>query len=145
MKFQKLLHPGFLILLSAGMLAVPASAQNSHKPSLKRDTAIAEGKEETEASPVKEHNPKLAVQNIGIGNQYFKGENYAAAISRYLEALEYNPDSIPAQEALVKAYEKNGDIVKAAQVLKTLMEKHPESPKITEYRVRLAQLEKKTQ
>ena len=143
MKLLKFPHPVLLILLFAGMLSVPASAQSSHKPSLKRDTGIAEGKEETESAPVKEHNPKLAVQNIGIGNQYFKSENYAAAISRYLEALEYNPESIPAYEALVKAYEKNGDITKAIQALKTLMEKHPESRKATEYRAHLAQLEKK--
>jgi tetratricopeptide (TPR) repeat protein len=144
MKSFIFLRLGLLILLSAGMLSVPASAQNSHKPALKRDTAIADGKEETESAPVREHNPKLAVQNINIGNQYFKNENYAAAISRYLEALEYNPDSIPAYAALVKAYEKNGDIAKAVQTLKTLIEKHPEASKAADYRVHLAQLEKKS-
>jgi tetratricopeptide (TPR) repeat protein len=127
------------------MLLIPASAQNSHKPALKRDTGIAEGKEEeTESAPVKEHNPKLAIQSIDIGNQYFKSENYAGAISRYLEALEYNPESIPAYEALVKAYEKNGDAAKAIQALKTLIEKHPKSSKAAEYRIHLDQLEKKS-
>jgi hypothetical protein len=43
----------------------------------------------------------------------------------------------------VKAYEKNGDIARAIQAVKTLIEKHPESSKAAEYRVRLAQLEKK--
>jgi tetratricopeptide (TPR) repeat protein len=143
MKSFRFLHRGFLILLFAGMLSVLASAQNAHKPALKRDTAIADGKEETESAPVKEHNPKLAVQNIDIGNQYFKNENYAGAISRYLEALEYNPDSIPAYAALVKAYEKNGDIAKAVQSLKTLIEKYPGAPKAADYRIHLAQLEKK--
>jgi len=145
MKSLKFLHLGFMILLSAGMLSVPASAQNSHKPALKRDTGVAEGKEETESSSVKEPNPTLATKDINIGNFYFKSRNYPAAIQRYLEALEYNKDSIPAYEGLAKAYEKNGDITKAVQALKTLMEKHPESSKAAEYRARLAQLEKKSQ
>lgn len=144
MKSFRFLHLGLLILLSAGMLSVPASAQNSHKPALKRDTGIAEGKEETESALVKEPNPALAAKDINIGNYYFKSRNYPAAIQRYLEALEYNKDAISAYDGLAKAYEKNGDIAKTVQVLKTLMEKHPESHKAADYRARLAQLEKKT-
>jgi Tfp pilus assembly protein PilF len=125
------------------MFLIPALAQKSHRPALKRDTDIAEGKEEAKSSSVKEPNPKLATQNISIGNQYLKSKNYAAAIDRYLEALAYDPKSIPAYEALAKAFEKNGDIAKAIQALKTLIEKYPASSKAAEYRVRLAQLEKK--
>jgi tetratricopeptide (TPR) repeat protein len=143
MKRLKFLAIEILFLLFLGMVPGLASAQNSRRPALIRDTDISEGKEEAESSAVKEPNPALAVENINIGNFYFKRKNYTAAIQRYLEALGYDQNSISGYEALSKAYEKKGDVAKAVQSLKILMEKHPESPKTAEYRNRLAQLEKK--
>jgi tetratricopeptide (TPR) repeat protein len=143
MKSLKLFRIGFLIFLSLEILLVSASAQNSRRPVLKRDTDISEGKEEDKSPSVKEPNPTLSAQNISIGNQYLKSKNYAAAIDRYLEALEYDLKSVPAYEALAKAYEKNGDNAKAIQALKTLVENNPESAKAVKYRMRIAQLEKK--
>lgn len=143
MKSLRLFQIGFLVFLPLGTLSVLSSAQNSGRPMLKRDTDISEGKEETKVPSVKDPNPKLAAQNISIGNQYLKSKNYAAAIDRYLEALEYDLKSVSAYEALAKAYEKNGDTTKAVQALKTLIEKHPESSQAAKYRTRLAQLEKK--
>jgi tetratricopeptide (TPR) repeat protein len=143
MKSLRLFQIGFLIFLSLGMLPIIASAQNSRRPVLKRDTDISEGKEEAKSSAVKEPNPILSAQNISIGNQYLKSKNYAAAIDRYLEALSYDLKSVSAHEALARAYEKNGDTTKAIQALKALIEQHPESPKAAKYRIRIAQLEKK--
>jgi tetratricopeptide (TPR) repeat protein len=143
MKSLRLFQIVFIIFLSLGTLSVFSPAQNSRRPMLKRDTDISEGKEETKAPSVKEPNPILAAQNISIGNQYLKSKNYAAAIDRYLEALEYDLESVSAYEALAKAYEKNGDTAKAVQALKTLIEKHPKSSQASKYRIRLAQLEKK--
>jgi tetratricopeptide (TPR) repeat protein len=113
-------------------------------PALIRDTDTAEGKTETEATATKkEHDPVLAEQNINIGNFYFKKRNYDAAIQRYLDAIEYQPDSVRAYEALTRAYEKKGDTAKAISAYKEFIEHNPDSPKSPEFRIRVAKLEKK--
>lgn len=116
----------------------------SRKPVLIRDTAAAEEKKESEAEPAKEYNPMLADQNISIGNFYLKRKNYSAAIQRFLSALEYQPDSLPAWEALARAYEKSGDRAKAIQTYRDFIEKNPDSPKSAQFRAKLAKLEKKS-
>ena len=96
------------ILFSSPMFNLSAQNRTVQKPpELIRDTDAAEGKADTETAPTKkEHKPLLAEQNINIGNFYFKKRNYEAAIQRYLEAIEYQPDSVRAYEALTRAYEK---------------------------------------
>src|SRR5512146_1586627 len=83
-------------------LACPASAQ-SKKPALIRDTEESAAAADNPAP--KERNPNLSEQNVGIGDFYFKKKNYAAAIRRYIEAIEYQPDSARAYDALARAYE----------------------------------------
>ncbi len=119
------------------------SAQSiSRKPPvLIRDTDTAEAKEDV--STPKELNPFLSEQNLNIGNFYYKKKNYAAAIRRYLEAIEYLPDSVRAYEALARAYEKNDQPDKAIAAYKRFIEKNPDSPKSPEFLARLAKLEKK--
>ncbi len=120
-----------------------ASAQSSQqKPALIRDTDTAEGKETADVSTAKEPNPMLSEHNINIGNFYYKKKNYAAAIARYLEAIEYQPGSIRAYEALTRAYEKNDQPGKAMAAYKEFIEKNPKSPKVPDFRSRLAKLEK---
>jgi tetratricopeptide (TPR) repeat protein len=133
----------FLLPLS---FTLPAFAQskNSRKPELIIDLDVAEGKDTAETPAVKERDPKLAKQNIGVGDYYFKSGNYAAAIQRYLEALEYQPDSIPGLEALARAYEKNGEIAKAIAAYKNFIDKNPDLPSTHECRIKLAKLEKKS-
>jgi tetratricopeptide (TPR) repeat protein len=132
------------ILFSCPIFDLSAQNQTPHKPpELIRDTDAAEGKADTEAAPKKEHNPMLAEQNIDIGNFYFKKRNYDAAIQRYLEAIEYQPDSVRAYEALTRAYEKKGDTEKAIAAYKEFIDYYPNSPKSPEFRIRLAKLEKK--
>jgi tetratricopeptide (TPR) repeat protein len=125
-------------------LAATAVGQSdsSRKPELIRDTGEEEEKESAKAQEPKERNPALAEQNINIGNFYFKKSNYLAAIDRYLLALEYQPDSIPACEALGRAYEKNGDISKAVDLYTKFIEKNPDSPKSPEFRAKAARLQK---
>jgi len=103
----------FCVVLTSLAVICFAQTQTPQMPTLIRDTDVAEGKEDNESPPAKEFNPLLAEQNINIGNFYLKKKNYTAAIQRYLTALEYHPDSIPAHEALARAYEKSGDIAKA--------------------------------
>ena len=144
MRRLQLLSACIVFLLSSWTLPTLAQYQNSRKPELIRDTDTAEGKEEADVAKPKEPNPQLAEQNINIGNFYYKKGNYAAAIQRYLEAIEYEPNSIRAYEAITRAYEKNGEPVKAIKAYKDFIEKNPDSPKSSEFRVRLAKLEKKS-
>ena len=142
-------HSQILLLFSPLLLfwtAIPAMTQSQgpQKPALIRDTAVAEGREETEETEVKEPNPSLAEQNLKVGDFYFKRKNYPAAIQRYLEALQYQQNSIPAHEALAKAYEKNGDISKAIEILKILIEKNPDPSKSPEIQNKILRLEKKS-
>jgi tetratricopeptide (TPR) repeat protein len=132
------------ILFSCQVFSLYAQNRSPRKPpELIRDTDAAEDKADTEATTKKEHNPMLAEQNIEIGNFYFKKRNYDAAIQRYLEAIEYQPDSVRAYEALTRAYEKKGDNQKAITACKEFIEHNPDSPKSPEFRTRLAKLEKK--
>ncbi|MFH1575185.1 MAG: tetratricopeptide repeat protein [Acidobacteriota bacterium] len=126
-------------LQPAGLFARPAP----QKPKLIRDTAVAEGLEETEAGKEKIYNPMLAEKSVGIGDFYFKKKNYDAAIERYLEALEYQPNRIDAFEALGKAYEKKGEPDKAAAVYRDFVEKYPASSKVPDFQSKIAKLEKK--
>jgi outer membrane protein assembly factor BamD (BamD/ComL family) len=125
------------------MLPALCQSQNSRKPELIRDTDAAEAKESADEPKPKEPNPALSEQNLTIGNFYFKNGNYAAAIQRYREAIEYQPDSFKAYESLTRAYEKNGEPARAIDAYKDFIKKYPDSPKSSEFRARLAKLEKR--
>jgi Tfp pilus assembly protein PilF len=132
-----------LLALIAGVaLSLPATFAQARKPALIRDTDTAEGKE-AEPPPPKEYSPVEAQKNLQVGNYYLKGKNYDAAIMRYLEALEYQPDFIKAFDALARAYEKNKQYDKAAGVCRDFLRKHPDSPKAADFRSMLDKLEKK--
>ena len=121
----------------------PVSAQSTpRKPALIRDTGTAEGNETADVPAAKEPNPMLCEQYINIGNFYYKKKNYEAAIRRYLDAMEYQPDSARAYDALTRAYEKNDQPAKAIAAYKQFIEKNPDSPKSSEFRLRLSKLEK---
>ena len=140
------LFPILLQFFGFSLLPIqPVAAQSTSRkpPVLIRDTDAAEGKESADIPTIKEPNPVLSEQNLNIGNTYFKMKNYVAAIRRYLDAIEYQPDSIRAYDALAKAYEKNGQPDKAIAAYKQFIEKNPNSPKAPEFRTRLAKLEKK--
>jgi len=136
------------IFCLAGFILFPAviSAQDvprtGRKPVLIRDTDIAEGKK-PEPEPPKDPDPARSKENLDIGNTYFKRRNYTAAISRYIEAIEWQENSIPAHEALARAYEKSGDFANAIQTLEAVIEKNPDSPKNREFTTKIAGLRKK--
>ena len=120
-----------------------AQAPPRKPPVLIRDTGVAEGKTNAEEAVKKEHNPMLAEENIKIGDFYFKRKNYVAAIARYREALEYQPNLYEAHDALGRAYEKNGENQKALAVYESFLKNYPESSKAEEFRSRCAKLKKK--
>ncbi len=154
------LSPRLILLLLLLLSAFPYSArpQNSRKPELIRDTDIAEGKESPEATEVTEPEPDplLAEKSFKIGNFYYKRKNYTAAIQRYMEALAYRPDWAEATEALARAYkgeaaayeaeirafEKSGDFAKAIEKCKDFIKTYPDSPKLSDFRSKLSELEK---
>jgi tetratricopeptide (TPR) repeat protein len=133
---------GGLIAVSVLLPGAEGFSQKPRKkPVLIRDTAIAEGKEDTEKE--KRFNPMMAEESVKVGKFYLKQKNYKAAIARFLEALEYQPNLIEAFEALGKAYEKAGDADKALAVYKDFLEKYPFSPKAKDFKSKIAKLEKR--
>jgi len=136
--------PMAVLLLFFATLPPLAVAQESRKPQLIRDTAAAEGLEDKEEKVPKEFNPLLSQKSVEIGNFYYKKKNYNAAIQRYMEALEYEPGSIKAYEALARAYEKNDEIDKAMATYEEFIEKYPDSPKISDFRSKLSRLQNKS-
>jgi len=136
-----LIHVAGFLLFPA---AIPAQdiAQMARKPVLIWDTDIAEGKE-PEPETAREPSPAKSKENLDIGNIYFKRQNYAGAISRYIEAIAWQENSIPAHEALVRAYERTGDIAKAIQTLEAVIERNPDSPKNRGFQSKITSLRKK--
>jgi outer membrane protein assembly factor BamD (BamD/ComL family) len=133
-------NAGTAILVSL-VWAWPCFPQaHSKQPALIRDTDTAEGKEAADDKP-KEFNPALSEKSVKIGDYYFKRKNYDAAIQRYLEAIEYQPDSIAAYEALGRAYEKTHEAPKALEVYRDFLRKNPASPKASDFRQKIAKLE----
>jgi tetratricopeptide (TPR) repeat protein len=132
---------GVVIAVLLASSCVFSQAQ-SQKPALIRDTDAAEGKEEVAVKKEQVYDPAMAEKTVKIGNYYFKKKNYAAAIERYLEAMQYQPSRAEAYEALGRAYEKNGDIAKALDVYRNFIQQYPDSPKIPAFRSKLAKLEK---
>lgn len=110
-------------------------------PALIRDTGVAEGKAEAETVIKKEYNPLLAEKNLKIADQYMKKRNYDAAISRYQDAIEFQPSLVAAYEGLGRAYEKKGDKVKAVAVYRDFLTKYPDSPEASKFKSRSAKFE----
>jgi tetratricopeptide (TPR) repeat protein len=143
MKHSSQLIASFISLLLFLGLPSVVWPRTPQEPRLIRDTDISEGKDVDEAETAKEPNPKLAVQNVNIGNYYLKQKNYDAAIQRFLEAIAYQVDLKSAYEGLGRAYEKNGDVLKAINVYKGFLEKNPDSPNVSDFRTKIAKLERK--
>jgi len=131
-----------LLLLLSGINLLPATAAQK-PPVLIRDTAVAEGKVPPETAKNKEFNPHLAAENLKVGDFYLKRKNYTAAIERYRDAIEYQPNLVAAYDALGRAYEKSGAKDKATAVYQDFLKKFPESPRAAEFKSRSARLEKK--
>jgi tetratricopeptide (TPR) repeat protein len=60
-----------------------------------------------------------------IGNFYFKRKNYKAAISRFQEAADTDPNYAPAYLGLGKAYEKLGQTQKALESYRKYLDMLP--------------------
>ena len=139
-----MLLPALLFIPVAAGLAAPALGAQARptRPALIRDTDTAEGKNETEAAKEKPFNPLEAERNFRVGEFYAKRKNYSAAIQRYLDAIQFQPNLVKAHLALGSAYEKSGDLDKAKAVYRSFIEKHPGASDVPEFQSKLARLEK---
>lgn len=131
---------GVLFLLPYSGLPLAAQDRAAKRPALIRDTGVADAAEN--APEVKEPDPLLCEKNISIGDFYYKKKNYVAAIRRYLEAIEYQSNSARAFDSLARAYEKNNEPAKAIATYQQFILENPDSPKSSEFRAKLAKLEK---
>ena len=138
-RLSNLLRSGTMVLALA---AAVHGQQQPGRPGLIRDTDAAEGRTEADPDKPKEFNPLEAERNFRVGDFYFKRKNYTAAIQRYLEAIEYQPNLVKAYEALTRAYERKGETEKARRVCLDFIQRNPNSPKKTEFESRLAKLAK---
>jgi len=130
-----------------GLLVFPAAVPAQDAPPPRRpvliiDTDIAEGRVPDPAQP-KEPDLAKSRENLDVGNTYLKRRNYPAAISRYIEAIAWQENSIPAHEALARAYERSGDFAKAIETLETVIERNPDSPRNRDFQSRIANLRKR--
>ncbi len=138
----------FISCLVLGIFGLPAVGIAQHQappkkpPGLVRDTGVADGKTDAETAAKKEYSPMLAEKSLKIGDFYFKRGNYDAAIPRYQDAIEYQPNLVQAYDGLGRAYEKKGDKAKALAVYKVFLNKYPDSPKAADFKSRSERLEK---
>ncbi len=133
-------HLAWTVMIGFLVAASVSFAQTRSRPALIRDTSVAEGKTEEE-SKEKKFNPLEAQKNVKVGDFYYKRKNYGAAIRRYQEALEYQPNYIKAFERLGKTYEKSGEKQKAIDLYKQFIDKYPGSPKASDFKNRIVRLE----
>jgi tetratricopeptide (TPR) repeat protein len=157
MRFLRIPLPFFLILL----LSIPvgwAQSSSASKPVIIRDTGVADASGEEKPREPVQRDPALSKKNIEIGNFYYKKKNYGGAISRYLSALEYMPDSVRAYESLVKAYnalldsyeaflnstEERGQIDQAVDSFKEYLKYNPDSDRFGEFQEKLSKLREKS-
>jgi len=142
----------FVLGLFALTIAGLTQTRPQKPPALIRDTGVAEGKTNPEVAKEKEYNPLKAEQNLKIGDFYFKQGNYIAAIGRYQDAIEYQPNLVAAHDALGRAYEKKADKDKtpeerkadrdkALAVYKNFLKSYPTSPIAAEFRARCDRLQ----
>jgi tetratricopeptide (TPR) repeat protein len=150
----------FLAVFFPPALSVFAQSHPAPKPVIIRDTDIAEGIEQAE--PEKEPNPAEAEENLKIGDFYYKQKNFVGAITRYLTAIEYQPDSDRAYKSVDKAYKslvkaytsldrtpgsrnraekRYGVIPIATLALKDFLSSNPDSIKGDDYQEMIAKLD----
>ena len=81
-----------------------------------------------DGSGLRPFNPHKAQKDVEIGDFYFKKENYAAALSRYQEALSWKPDDADAHFKLGQTYEKLGRLQDARSNYESYLKILPQGP-----------------
>ncbi len=89
-------------------------------------------------------NPMKAMKDIEVGDFYYKRENYAAAISRYREALEFKPHDAEATFKLAEVLNKTGDTSGAIENYQAYLKILPDGPYAKRAHQALQKLQAKT-
>jgi tetratricopeptide (TPR) repeat protein len=86
------------------------------------------------------YNPMKAMKDVEVGDFYYKRESYAAAISRYREALEFKPHDAEATFKLAQALNKTGDAAGARENYEAYLKILPDGPYAKKSKEALAKL-----
>jgi len=89
------------------------------------------------------YNPMRAMKDVEVGDFYYNLENYAAAISRYREALEFKPHDAEATYKLAEALYKTEDYAGAKENYQEYLKILPNGPRAKKSREALAKLKNK--
>jgi outer membrane protein assembly factor BamD (BamD/ComL family) len=95
------------------------------------------------SSPLKIVLASMAEFYCQVADFYFSRNNYVAAMSGYQEAIRYQPDMIAANDGLGRSYQGIGEYEKALAVYWEFIQKYPNSPAVSEFKSRIAEIEKK--
>ena len=141
------------VLLVQQPPAPPAPAPPSKKPEIvildpNAPKGLEEKKDqEEEAAPPKEYayNPYQAEREVEVGNFYMKKGNYPAAARRYEEATKWKPNWGLAYLKLGQAYEKKGELRRAAEAYRKYLEILPKDRRARQLRKEIARLEREAE
>ncbi len=86
--------------------------------------------------------PHKAAKAVEIGDFYFKRKNYAAAVSRYREALLFKPNDAIATFRLAQALEQSRNFAEARKEYESYLKILPHGPGAAEARKALGRLPK---
>jgi tetratricopeptide (TPR) repeat protein len=86
--------------------------------------------------------PHKAAKAVEIGDFYFKRKNYAAAVSRYREALLFKPNDAIATFRLAQALEQSRNFAEARKEYESYLKILPHGPSAAEARKALGRLPK---
>lgn len=89
------------------------------------------------------YDPMKAMKDVEVGDFYCKRDNYKAAISRYREALQYQPHYAEATFHLAEALGKSGDTSGATENYKAYLKMLPNGPDAKKAKKALEKLTKK--
>jgi tetratricopeptide (TPR) repeat protein len=87
--------------------------------------------------------PKLAAQDLKVGQQYMGMGDYAGAYGRFKEACTVNPGNVEAVFYLAEAARKTAHLDESAENYRIYLQVQPDGPKAKAARKALAQLQGK--
>ncbi len=89
------------------------------------------------------YDPMKAMKDVEVGDFYYKQDNYRAAISRYREALQYQPHYGEATFHLAEALGKSGDTAGATENYAAYLKLLPDGPHAKKAKKALEKLKEK--
>lgn len=123
-----------------GFVGPAQQPDKSDKPVL-----IREPENKEEKPPADEFSPFLAEKSVEVGNYYFKKKRYAAAISRYLDAIKYKPNYTDAYKLLAKTYEVTNNKADAINTYAKYLAQYPRSESADEFKQEIKRLKQQQQ